>query len=110
MVTAEAAIVLPTVIAAGLVSLAVLLAGVDQVRCADAARVAVRLAARGEPDATVRAAAIRSAPAGAQLGIGSDGVSVTVTVLVRRSVLGIGQELSGSATAALEAALSDLAP
>ncbi len=110
MVTAEAAVVLPTVVAVGLLVLGVVLAGLDQVRCADAARVGVRLAARGEPDAAVRAAAARSAPSGAELSLVTDGINVTVTVVSHLSFLGIGQDLTGSATAAVEAALPSLSP
>jgi TadE-like protein len=80
MATAELAVVLPTlvlIIAAGLAMVSVVLA---EVRCVDAAREAARAAARGEPPAVVRSAAIRAAPAGARVEVGSAGEEVRVTV------------------------------
>lgn len=66
-VTAEAAVVLPSLV----VMLAMLLWGAAAVtlhlRCGDAARAAARAAARGEPAATVTALARAAAPQGAEV-------------------------------------------
>ena len=66
-ITAEAALALPALalVAAALVALGHV--GVAQLRCVDAARVAARLAARGEPPSLVRARAEAAAPAGASV-------------------------------------------
>src|SRR5438477_318064 len=68
MVTAEAALVLPV--------LAVVLGGclyaetavAAQLRCLDAARIAARAVARGDPWPAAQAAALAAAPAGASVG------------------------------------------
>ena len=69
-------------ITAVVVTLALCLAGIGaiigQLRCADAAREAARLAARGDGSAAAVAADL--APAGASVEIGDDGDLVTVTV------------------------------
>ncbi|WP_022918370.1 TadE family type IV pilus minor pilin [Ruania albidiflava] len=54
-VTAELAVLLPAVVLAIVVILAVASAGVMQVRCADAARAGARAAALGQDDAQVAA-------------------------------------------------------
>ncbi|HEY7100797.1 MAG TPA: TadE family type IV pilus minor pilin [Mycobacteriales bacterium] len=80
MATAELAVVLPTlvlVIATGFTMVSVVLA---QVRCVDAAREAARAAARGESPEVVRSAAVRAAPAGANVEIGGGDEEVRVTV------------------------------
>ena len=69
MVTAEFAVALPAfvlVVVAALYGVAVVTA---QLRCADAAAVAARMAARGESPSTVRTTAFAAAPAGARLGL-----------------------------------------
>lgn len=86
MVTAETAITLPAlalVLVAGLVALATVVA---QLRCVDAAQVAARLAARGEPRQAVVAAARAVAPAGAVVRLAAAGaaaVRVEVTSVLR---------------------------
>jgi hypothetical protein len=55
----------------------------DQLRCVDAASTAARLAARGEPITSVRAAALHLAPHGAELQLTSTPTTVTATVVVR---------------------------
>jgi Flp pilus assembly protein TadG len=105
MATAELAVVLPTlvlVIAAGLAMVSVVLA---QVRCVDAAREAARAAARGEPPAVVRSAAVRAAPEGARVDVGSVGEEVEVTVSAsagRAGVLLPAFHVSASAVALRE--------
>jgi hypothetical protein len=66
-VTAETAVVLPVLVGVLVLALWAVDSVVVQLRCVDAARVAVRAAARGEPDALVRSAALRSAPSGAKV-------------------------------------------
>jgi hypothetical protein len=105
-VTAELAICLPGVM---VLCAALLLAGqavIGEVRCADAARAAARLAARGEPPSAVLAEAARRAPPGAQVHLVRSGGSVTVEV--RAGLRGVGAgwgglSASGSATASVEA-------
>lgn len=81
-VTAEAAVVLPTLLmVTGLLLGVVVMVG-DQLRCVDAARTAARLAARGEPEGRVRSAAQQLAPAGAQVDVATSGGEVDVTVRV----------------------------
>jgi hypothetical protein len=85
MATAELAVVLPVLVllvAAGLTAVSVLVA---QLRCVDAAREGARAAARGEPIAVVRTAALRAAPGSAvEVGTGADDVRVTVTATAGR--------------------------
>lgn len=88
MATAELAVVLPTlvlVIAAALAMVSVVLA---QVRCVDAAREAARAAARGEPAAVIRTAAVRAAPPGASVDVGAAGEDVRVTVSAQAGRVG----------------------
>ena len=78
--TAELAVVLPVLvllIAAGMSAVSVFLA---QLRCVDAAREGARAAARGERDAAVRSAAVRSAPDGAAVRVRTQGGDIEVTV------------------------------
>ena len=85
MVTAETAVVLPTLV----VVLALLVGGVHtlgaQLACQDAARVAARAAARGESAAEVARLAQSVAPAGAQVRVAGESglVRVAVTATVR---------------------------
>jgi hypothetical protein len=64
-------------------ALAGVVAMTDRLRCLDAAATAARLAARGEPPATVRAAALKAAPRGASLQVTSTSTTVTATVVLR---------------------------
>jgi hypothetical protein len=64
MVTAEAALVLPVLVALSVALAWVVALGVAQVRLVDAAREAARLAARGEPDAEIQQAGLSAAPEG----------------------------------------------
>lgn len=78
-VTVEAAVALSALVLVLTFCLAALAAMVAQVRIVDAAGVAARLAARGDPDAA-RAAALRLAPAGSDLSISESGELLTVRV------------------------------
>ncbi|MET0995139.1 MAG: TadE family type IV pilus minor pilin [Mycobacterium sp.] len=99
-VTVEAAFA----IAALVVVLVLCVAGITtvsmQVRCVDAARVAVRLAARGG-DRTASDAAYRIAPHGAALQLRRDGALVVARVTAR-SVLLPGLTVAADAVAAAE--------
>jgi hypothetical protein len=104
-VTAELAICLPGVL---VLCVALLMTGqavIGEVRCADAARAAARLAARGELPSAVVAEATRRAPPGAAVHLVRSGDSVTVDV--RAPLRGVGAgwtglAASGSATASVE--------
>ena len=82
MVTAEFAVALPSFVLVVVTALAGVVAMTDRLRCVDAAATAARLAARGEPPSTVRAAALRVAPDGAALQITSTATTVTATVVL----------------------------
>ncbi|NHC15761.1 hypothetical protein G9H71_18430 [Motilibacter sp. E257] len=74
-VTAEAALALPALCLVLGAVLFVVMTGVAQLRCVDAARAGARVAARGEAVAVVQAAARDLAPAGARVAVaGEDGV------------------------------------
>lgn len=72
-VTAEAAMVLPVLVALALVLVWALVAAADQIRCVDAARAGARAAARSEPEAAVREAARTAAPARARVVVRREG-------------------------------------
>jgi Flp pilus assembly protein TadG len=109
-VTAEFATLLPLV--AMVLSLVVGggTVGSAEIQCADAARAAARLAARGESDAVVLAAARQAAPPGAVVSLQPEAgglVRVVVRVRVRLPVpTRPGVALTGSATAAQEGTTS----
>ncbi|GGM39216.1 TadE family type IV pilus minor pilin [Dactylosporangium sucinum] len=92
----EFAAALPAVALLLLAGLAALVVATAQVRCADAAGLAARAAARGEPDA----AASETAPAGATISVQRDGDLVRVTVRYRFGPLGL--ELQERAVAQFE--------
>jgi len=79
-VTAEFAVLLPVVAVLIGVVVALAASAVVQLRCADAARVAARVAAIGEGDAAAAAAAARVAGAGARTAVARDAAWVVVTV------------------------------
>lgn len=68
-VTAEAAVVLPSLVLVLLLAVGVVVAAGAELSCVDAAREAARQASRGESDATVRGAALALAPPGATVGL-----------------------------------------
>ncbi|MFE9253975.1 TadE family type IV pilus minor pilin [Streptomyces sp. NPDC006879] len=68
-VTAEAAMVIPTVVLLGLALLWGLAAAATQLQCVDAARAGARAAARSEPRGTVLAVARAAAPEGAAVAL-----------------------------------------
>jgi len=105
MVTAELAVAIPSVVLVLALCLVALRAGVDQVRCVDAARVASRSAARGDDAARVRSLAAEAAPDGARVQVAETHGAVRVTVSVHSGGLGLlpGWELSASAVTPVEA-------
>ncbi|NYF98743.1 TadE family type IV pilus minor pilin [Janibacter cremeus] len=104
MVTAELALTFPAVIVVLVICLSALAWGVDQVRCVDAARVAVREVARGE--STVRAVrdAQQTAPESATIEVSRAGADVSVAVAAPAPVglAWIGQGTRCSSTARME--------
>lgn len=93
MVTAELVVVLPAIVLALLFGLAAVSAMTMRMRCADAAAVGARLAARGESAATVVAAAQSAAPAGAVVHLEVTSGTVRVTVSTRAPLLPAGSWL-----------------
>jgi hypothetical protein len=111
MATAEFAVAIPAlVLVVALLASAVSL-GMDQLRCVDASRAAVRLLARGEPSAVVQAAARAQAPEGAGVRLTSEEAVVTVEVVGRTPGLlhrfGVSVQPRGVAHARSEASLAE---
>lgn len=80
MATAEFAVAVPAVVLVLAICLTGLLAGLDQVRCVDAAHLAARAAARGDAPDRVRDLARRAAPDGAVVSVSRRGAEVEVVV------------------------------
>ena len=95
MVTAEFVVVLPAIVLALLLGVAAVSAVTMRMRCADAAAVAARLAARGEDAAAVVGAARRVAPTGAVVRLATTPDTVEVIVSARASLLPAGSWLPG---------------
>lgn len=83
MVTAELAVAIPSVVLVLALCLVAVGAGVDQIRCVDAARIAGRAAARGDDPGRVRALAAEAAPRGADVVVAATAGGVRVTVTSR---------------------------
>lgn len=79
-VTAEAAVVLPTLVLFAVVLIWGLLAASAQIQCVDAARAGARAAARQEPAAVVLSTARAAAPSGAKIAVTREGDLVRVRV------------------------------
>lgn len=83
-VTAEAALVLPSLLVVLALAVAVVVGVGAQLRCVDAARAAARVVARGDSDPLARRAATAVAPAGATVRIGhGELVEVRVDAVIR---------------------------
>lgn len=80
MVTAELAVALPALVLLLAVSLGGVAAAADQIRCLDAARLAGRAAARGDPPGRVQQLALRAAPPGASVTVSRRGADVVVEI------------------------------
>jgi hypothetical protein len=93
MVTAEFAVALPAFVVVVIAALCGVAVVVAQLRCADAADVAARMAARGDGAAAVQATARSAAPGGARLSMTSTATTVTATERVRLSMPGLSSLL-----------------
>jgi len=82
-VTAETAMVLPTLVGLGLALVVIVVAAAAQLRCNDAAWEAARGLARGEPASYATQALHRFGPAGASAEVSSGDGSVLVRVSAR---------------------------
>ncbi len=87
MVTAEAAVALPSLLVVLAAAVSVLACVGAQLRCVDAARAAARAAARGDDLSAVRAIADALAP-GARVTVSEGGDTVEVRVQARVEPLG----------------------
>ena len=109
-VTAEAAVVLPVLVAVLLAGLWAIGAATARMRCQDAAHEAARALARGEPQAAVTATVARLAPDGAEVSVRREPPLLRVTVrVVLRPLDGVlrlpGLPVAADAVAAEEAAI-----
>jgi hypothetical protein len=105
-VTAEAAIVLPSLALFTAMLLWAVITAAAQIQCVDAARAGARAAARSETDAQVRAVALSAAPRGAQVALERTGDLVRVRITARS--LGPGR-IAGALSADLRAEAAALA-
>ncbi|WP_436847428.1 TadE family type IV pilus minor pilin [Streptomyces aureus] len=102
-VTAEAAVVLPSLVLVGLALVWALLAASAQIQCVDAARAGARSAARQDPPDTILATARGAAPPGATVTVGREGDLVRVTVAARTpGPAALSMELKDAAVALAE--------
>lgn len=105
MVTTELAVAIPALVLVLVCCLAGVLAGVDQIRCVDAARIAARAAARGDGIERVRALALQAAPRGASVHVEHWGRNAAVVVRARTGGWGglvPSWELTSTATTPVE--------
>ncbi|MEV5980749.1 TadE family type IV pilus minor pilin [Streptomyces sp. NPDC052114] len=104
-VTAEAAVVLPTLVLFTMALLWTLLAASAQIQCVDAARAGARAVARQDPEGVAVAAARQAAPRGASVSVRREGDLVRVEVAADppgAKVLGLGLRLRSEAVALAE--------
>ena len=80
--TAEAAVALPALVVVLGLAVAAVVTLDGELRCVDAARVAARVAARGDSDRAASRAAAEVAPRGAGVQVAHHGREVRVTVAV----------------------------
>ncbi|WP_371555829.1 TadE family type IV pilus minor pilin [Streptomyces longwoodensis] len=101
--TAEAAVVLPVLVAFAMALVWGLLVAAAQIQCVDAARAGARAAARQEaPDAVVEMAR-SAAPEDAEVTVGREGDQVRVVVVARPPLLrGLPFEVREEAVAMAE--------
>jgi TadE-like protein len=95
MVTAEFAVALPAFVLIVLAALSGVALMTAQLRCADAADIAARMAARGDGATVVRSVVLPDVPGGAALSLTSTATLVTATVQARLSVPGLSRFLPG---------------
>jgi hypothetical protein len=102
-------VALPAVVLVLGMVVAVAQVGVAQVRCVDAARAAVRLAARGESGGAVVSRAASIAPAGAAVSAASSGGEAVVEVRAAVALpLGWRVDVGSRAVADVEPATGEL--
>lgn len=82
-VTAEAAVVIPTLVLLLAMVLWGVMAAAARIQCVDGARAGARAAARGESAGGVRTAVLSAAPHGAQVSTAREGELVRVQVRAR---------------------------
>jgi hypothetical protein len=102
MVSAELAAAVPALLVVLVLAMSAVRLGIDEVRCVDAARLAARALARGEPEGSARALAVRAGPPGLTLAMSATGQEVVVKVLATRELAGLALTVAGSATARRE--------
>jgi hypothetical protein len=104
MATAEFAVALPAVVLVLVVAMTAIGAGIDQIRCIDAARLAARALARGDSQGAAVGLARGAAPTGATVSLvtGGDLTTATVSVARRAPVVGISWVVRASAAAPRE--------
>ncbi|MGW2641767.1 TadE family type IV pilus minor pilin [Streptomyces sp. NPDC001348] len=101
--TAEAAVVLPVLVAFTMALVWGLFMAVVQLQCVDAARTGARAAARQDAPDAVRAVTREAAPHGAKVTVAREGDQVRVTVVAKPPVLtGLPFEVREEAVAATE--------
>jgi Flp pilus assembly protein TadG len=110
MVTAEFAVALPAFVIVLLGALTAVAVVTAQLRCADAAAVAARMAARGESATAVRTTALSAAPAGATVSVLTTTSTVTAVVRDRVAPAGILRFLPGVTVQARVVQASEPAP
>ncbi|MGH4033173.1 TadE family type IV pilus minor pilin [Actinomycetota bacterium Odt1-20B] len=104
-VTAEAAVVLPTLVLFAMALVWALLAAAAQIQCVDAARAGARSMARQDPEGVAVAAARQAAPGGARVSVRRAGDLVRVEVIADAPgprALGLGLRLRSEAVALAE--------
>ncbi len=103
MVTAEAAVVIPTLVLFAAMLMWGLMAACAQIQCVDAARAGARAAARSEAEGSTLAAARAIAPGGARVVVAREGDLVRVRVEAAAPTLGpLSMTLRGEAVALAE--------
>ncbi|NHA68292.1 TadE family type IV pilus minor pilin [Phycicoccus flavus] len=114
MATAELAVAVPALVVVLALGLAAVRLGIDRVRVVDAAHLAARVVARGEPGSAARAAASAAAPTGSEVSVSVGGGTVRVVVTAPAppvlGAIGLGAVARGEATARLEGAGPDGSP
>jgi len=105
MVTVEAAVVLPALLAVLALAVGAVMTVGAQLQLVDAARQAARLAARGEPADVVEEVGERAGPRGTTVAVRRDGSTLTVTAKATTKPLGLlpGIGLQAKAVAESEA-------
>ncbi|MFB7242219.1 hypothetical protein CW362_39750 [Streptomyces populi] len=109
-VTAEAAVVLPSLVLVGMALVWALLAASAQIQCVDAARAGARAAARQDPPEAVLATVRRAAPPDAKVTVSREGDLVRVTVGARTpGPTALSLELKDEAVALAEETVGETA-